>query len=402
MPLSEQLLRVISPREFYEGYGLRLEEVGTNEYKTLCPFHDDHHPSFTINRTSGLFKCHAASCGVSGNMVSFYAKKYDIPLGDAAAKLSEEYLSIPELKKEVEKVVRPEIVEELHQNLLQSEPLIKLLQNSWGISLESVKRFKLGFRRGYVTIPVMGFGGMWINIQYHRLHPGPRKIFSYSDETGKGYGGNNLYPIDQLKSSTLIWTSGPKDAITLLQHGYSSISPLDGEGSFEDEWLGYFENKEIIILLDNDEGGRKGTERVARKLLLSARKVLIATLEGAVPTGKDINDFFLLGKTAAELNSILENAKLYSPELIPSRMPKVSLPPDVYWPELPQRIVNFLRGITDAPLVYLRASAVICLSSAISDLLMITPDRLHPNLWVLLLGRTARFRKTTVLRKSVV
>jgi DNA primase len=39
---------------------------------TRCPFHDDRHPSFSIDVDRGLFVCGSSKCGVHGNFFLFY------------------------------------------------------------------------------------------------------------------------------------------------------------------------------------------------------------------------------------------------------------------------------------------------------------------------------------------
>ena len=58
------------------GNYLLLKKIGTN-YFSLCPFHDEKTPSFSVNDAKGLFFCFG--CGVSGNKIVFlslYKKKY--------------------------------------------------------------------------------------------------------------------------------------------------------------------------------------------------------------------------------------------------------------------------------------------------------------------------------------
>jgi len=43
-----------------------------NRIHAICPFHDDHNPSFSINLDNGLFTCGSARCGVKGNFAYFY------------------------------------------------------------------------------------------------------------------------------------------------------------------------------------------------------------------------------------------------------------------------------------------------------------------------------------------
>ena len=50
------------------GQYLSLRQVGQT-YKGLCPFHDDHHPSFTVDPKWQNFKCWA--CGKAGDVISF-------------------------------------------------------------------------------------------------------------------------------------------------------------------------------------------------------------------------------------------------------------------------------------------------------------------------------------------
>ena len=59
---------------------------GTDDWATgLCPFHDDRHPSFSVNLRTGAFFCHTPSCGArGGNAISFLMQRY--ALGASAAR----------------------------------------------------------------------------------------------------------------------------------------------------------------------------------------------------------------------------------------------------------------------------------------------------------------------------
>jgi hypothetical protein len=43
----------------------------SNEATGLCPFHKDHHSSFSVDLNSGLWMCHATECGAKGNAKQF-------------------------------------------------------------------------------------------------------------------------------------------------------------------------------------------------------------------------------------------------------------------------------------------------------------------------------------------
>ena len=51
---------------------LPLKKSGNDKYLGVCPFHDDHSPSMSVNSTLGIFKCFA--CGAGGNVFTFIQK----------------------------------------------------------------------------------------------------------------------------------------------------------------------------------------------------------------------------------------------------------------------------------------------------------------------------------------
>ena len=64
--MNMQQLKAANPIERVAArYGTLLRS-GAN-YKMLCPFHDDHHPSLGIHVGGQYFKCHA--CGAGGDVV---------------------------------------------------------------------------------------------------------------------------------------------------------------------------------------------------------------------------------------------------------------------------------------------------------------------------------------------
>lgn len=64
-PLSERLKAAVSVREFVEEY-VELSESG----KGLCPFHDDHVASFSVNDEGNYWHCFA--CGTGGSIIDFW------------------------------------------------------------------------------------------------------------------------------------------------------------------------------------------------------------------------------------------------------------------------------------------------------------------------------------------
>jgi hypothetical protein len=68
---AERLKRSVPLADVVDHY-VRLRRAGET-YVGLCPFHEDHHPSFTIYPEQGTFHCFG--CGAHGDALTFLQKK---------------------------------------------------------------------------------------------------------------------------------------------------------------------------------------------------------------------------------------------------------------------------------------------------------------------------------------
>ncbi len=67
---KNEVLSRLDKRSFYKTIVPSLKVNDKAQALGLCPFHDDRHPSLSINLINGLFKCFA--CGVKGDVYTFY------------------------------------------------------------------------------------------------------------------------------------------------------------------------------------------------------------------------------------------------------------------------------------------------------------------------------------------
>jgi DNA primase catalytic core len=71
-PLADERVALIKQAndivDVVGGY-VSLRQVGATKYRGLCPFHDDHHPSFDVDQSHQNFRCWA--CGKSGDVITF-------------------------------------------------------------------------------------------------------------------------------------------------------------------------------------------------------------------------------------------------------------------------------------------------------------------------------------------
>lgn len=57
-----------------------------------CPFHEDRHPSFSMNLQTGWYRCNASHCGASGrSIVSFIRHLMELDTSEALNYLETHY-----------------------------------------------------------------------------------------------------------------------------------------------------------------------------------------------------------------------------------------------------------------------------------------------------------------------
>ena len=120
-------------------------------------------------------------------------------------------------------------------------------------------------------------------------------------------------------------TAGEWDMFALYEHaGINSISPAYGEMHRQD-WrsklgeLEIFENKNIIILYDNDNAGRKGSKHLASAIArhVKTRSIKVVDLaEVGVRGGGDLDDFFSLGGQAERLMQVIADTQPFDSSMI--------------------------------------------------------------------------------------
>jgi|GEM_PF-1722142 len=76
-----------SPREYYSRLFPELPS-GRDWGKVICPFHDDHHPSLSINLRGGFFKCHSCGAG-GGGITKFHMMRSSLSFQEAIQQLEE-------------------------------------------------------------------------------------------------------------------------------------------------------------------------------------------------------------------------------------------------------------------------------------------------------------------------
>jgi len=105
---------------------------------------------------------------------------------------------------------------------------------------------------------------------------------------------------------------GEKDAERLHHLGILATTSPGGAGKWRDEYGELLRGRDVVILPDNDDPGRKHALQVARSVAKSARSVKIVDLPG-LPEKEDVSTWLDAGHTAEELISTAEKTTVWDP-----------------------------------------------------------------------------------------
>ncbi len=150
----------------------------------------------------------------------------------------------------------------------------------------------------------------------------PRKQFLQRRPNGAGGWVWNLrgvprvlYRLPELLASpdaVVYVTEGEKDADRLAREGLIATTNSGGAGKWRKEYGEALQGRDVVILPDNDDPGRKHAQQVARSLHGVARSVKVIELPG-LPEKGDVSDWSAAGHTAAELELIAEAVPVWEP-----------------------------------------------------------------------------------------
>lgn len=288
--------------------------------KALCPFHDDHSPSFSVQKDKQIYKCF--SCGESGNVITFVQKYNGITFTEALKMLADRAgipLNVSTTRKintKYEKLyeINDTVNKYFKANLLSNEGIkaIKYLEDR-DISKDIINEFNIGLSTSNKLSNILSKKYSYdelvkldickdINGRYYDTFQ-DRIIFPIIDEnnnviafSGRKYTNedlnNNTLPkysntkeTDIFKKSEVFYninnalneikkkreiviTEGFMDTIRMSSIGYKNVVAIMGTAFTEKHLLKIKKWKcKVILNLDQDDAGVKGTIEAGETLL---------------------------------------------------------------------------------------------------------------------------------------
>ena len=322
--------------EFISEY-VTLQKAGRN-FKGLCPFHSEKHPSFFVFPEQQSWHCFGA-CGTGGDIFSFVMKKEGVDFGQALRLLAQrsgvtlgprEAPSKAEDEKKERLFQINEAAAEYYCHVLSATKTgaaARSYLTKRNIVPETIKEFRLGFSpdawetlksyllgKGYTEKELVE-AGLIIEKEeggsYDRFRS--RLMFPICDIQGRitGFGArvlddslpkymnspqtrvfdksNSLYGIDKAKSAIkkkdlVIIVEGYMDVLTAHQHSWQNVVGSMGTSLTEKQVEGIkrFTNN-ITLALDADLAGEEATLRGKAILAYSNLEANVILL----PPGKD-------------------------------------------------------------------------------------------------------------------
>jgi len=289
---------------------------GNMEAICLCPVCGKEN-KFYVNTETGVFKCFRSSCDTQGGWKDLVRL-----LGNTEDGIN---IEVSERPREIQnpEPISPETVEEYHQSLLGGYASFeKYFTEKRGYSIETIKKFKLGWGNRCILIPIYDEEGNCVNFKHKPDPTRPNSSKGMFSITGRGRMRlfNAQVLLGEQKPNEVIICEGEWDCMKLDQEGYTAVSSTGGAGSFKPEWLPLFQGiKKIFICQDNDtnRAGQNGTLKIAKMFSDQKIETFLVNLPNPLlgrEEKTDITDFFTKrGKSKEHFDLLLQTAQPLAP-----------------------------------------------------------------------------------------
>lgn len=286
--------------DFARHVGIEARSHGGELFFKTCPYcrprpTKGNVRTFSINLTTGQFKCLRASCGVSGNMVTL-SRDFDFSLGNE----TDEYYRP---RKQYRRLKTPE------KQIIPKEPAIAYLE-SRGISAAVAHRYEITTQNQHDNVLVFPFYDDRGKMQFVKYR---KTDFDREKDNNKEWCEKDCKPIlfgmkqCNDKFDRLIVTEGQLDSLSVATAGFeNAVSVPNGAKGFT--WVPYCFNwvskfQEIVVFGDFEKGHMTLLDDFQKRFPTRIKHVREKDYQGC----KDANE--LLQKYGAEaVRYAVENA----------------------------------------------------------------------------------------------
>jgi hypothetical protein len=321
------------------------------EYIVRNPARDDKNPgSFKISYRTGQWADFAVDdkSARGGDIISYYAYARDLDQSEAARQIAEK-LGIPLYKGNGADVGAPAksnssgrvVSKPSDKDRIDTTPQAPSWERATNISLWGEKgppRRHGEIRRHYY--PSDRFPKQKVKIKsksepkdtwvtWYRVFANDAPI-GWQARKPEGYEAipyrsAAIDPFDsELITDEILWPEGEKDVDTLSKLNFPAFT-FGGVGDGLPDGIGhYLKDRRLVILADNDDGGRKHADKkTALAYEAGAASIKIVHFPELPPKG-DVSDFIAQGGTAEQITARIDATSLWSPPPVVGLEPAIS------------------------------------------------------------------------------
>jgi hypothetical protein len=249
----------------------QIRSSGPGKISGLCPFHEDHKPSFGVDLTTGAWECFAG-CG-KGDVFKYLMQRTGRGFKEVLVDLGDEH-----------GLARP-------GNGGDGSTAVYSYQDENGAELFQVVR---GPNKTFWQQRPNGHGGYIKNLN------GVRRV---------------LYRLPELLArpgETIFIVEGEKDVDRLHNEGVLATTNSNGAGNWRNEYNAFLTDRDVVIVPDNDAPGRAHASQIARALRGLATSIRVIELPG-LPEKGDVSDWLDADHTVTELLELVGATQPWSP-----------------------------------------------------------------------------------------
>jgi twinkle protein len=238
-----------------------------------CPFCENQKHKLWLHAQTTQFRCWA--CDEKGNLKTLRKKLGLDPDREAAPGEKRRVVSAARAatssKPKKGKPIPMALIEQWHEALINPQKpggtiALEYLTNERGLSLETLKHFKLGYRyqnrTRWIVIPHMA-EGVCENFKMRSVPPAEKTFRRRTGAKSVLFNHDTLVDADEP-----VVCEAELDAISFFEAGVRNVGSLTcGAGSFLPEWYDVLAEKErVTLVLDADYDGQKGARDIARRV----------------------------------------------------------------------------------------------------------------------------------------
>ena len=297
-----------------------LRQRGQDEYEGICPFHDDHNPSFQVytdEKNKEWFKCQG--CGEHGDIITFlkkiencddkkaidvlesFVKKHADANGaewkSQAARVQGTFKDVSDMRN-VKRTIHVAAWNSFERALETCPAAQQFLIEKRGITMETAKKLHFGYvqsiqgilkpedevarDKGWVCFPRI-LDDKVVAVKYRSI---TQKVFS---QMAKMQEPSALFNVESIMPFEPVFVvEGEFDCAIMEQHGFASVSIPNASMAISPEMKKRLKSAECVILAGDNDGkaGTLAMQKLYRELEY-LRYILIW------PGVKDANDYFL-------------------------------------------------------------------------------------------------------------